>query len=88
MFKISVQVSGPNEGQNNGPFDFTSSGTIGAAYNAIERGVSSLSSREALPCIDGRGRFPRLPYLQGTTLIAHLPRILESLTTPPTSQGG
>lgn len=37
---IDLVVSGPNEGQNNGPFLYTLSGTIGATYASVERGVS------------------------------------------------
>ena len=37
---VDLVVSGPNEGNNNGPFLYTLSGTIGAAYLSIERGVS------------------------------------------------
>ena len=37
---IDLVVSGPNEGQNNGPFVFTLSGTVGATYVSVERGVS------------------------------------------------
>ena len=40
---IDLVVSGPNEGNNNGPFLYTLSGTIGAAYLSVERGVSLLS---------------------------------------------
>lgn len=36
---IDLVVSGPNEGQNNGPFSFTISGTIGASYASVERGA-------------------------------------------------
>ena len=36
---IDLVVSGPNEGQNNGPFIFTLSGTVGATYVSVERGV-------------------------------------------------
>lgn len=39
---IDLVVSGPNEGQNNGPFLYTLSGTIGATYTAVERGVRSI----------------------------------------------
>lgn len=42
---VDLIVSGPNEGQNNGPFLYTISGTIGAAYAAVERGVSPNFSR-------------------------------------------
>ena len=38
---IDLVVSGPNEGNNNGPFLYTLSGTIGAAYLSVERGVSA-----------------------------------------------
>ncbi|CAL1703941.1 unnamed protein product [Somion occarium] len=40
---INLVVSGPNEGQNNGPFLYTLSGTIGAAYASIERGVPAIA---------------------------------------------
>ncbi len=45
---IDLVVPGPNEGQNNGPFLFTLSGTIGATYVSVERGVrlSHLSRTE------------------------------------------
>ncbi|KAJ7582463.1 sure-like protein [Mycena floridula] len=38
-----IVVSGPNEGQNNGPFFYTLSGTIGAAYVAIEHGIPAIA---------------------------------------------
>ena len=38
---LDLVIGGPNEGQNNGPFLYTISGTIGAAYAAVERGVST-----------------------------------------------
>lgn len=37
---LDLVVSGPNEGTNNGPFLYTLSGTIGATYISVERGVS------------------------------------------------
>ncbi|KAH9946376.1 sure-like protein [Epithele typhae] len=40
---IDLVVSGPNEGHNNGPFLFTLSGTIGAAYLAVERGIPAIA---------------------------------------------
>ncbi|KAI0362765.1 5'/3'-nucleotidase sure [Trametes cingulata] len=40
---IDLVVSGPNEGQNNGPFLYTLSGTIGAAYTAVERGIPAIA---------------------------------------------
>jgi len=40
---IDLVVSGPNEGQNNGPFLYTLSGTIGAAYASIERGFPAIA---------------------------------------------
>lgn len=36
-------VSGPNEGNNLGPFLYTLSGTIGATYAAIERGIPGIA---------------------------------------------
>lgn len=36
-------VSGPNFGSNAGPYLYTLSGTIGAAYNAIERSVPAIA---------------------------------------------
>ena len=36
---IDLVVSGPNEGLNTGPFVFTLSGTVGATYVSVERGV-------------------------------------------------
>ena len=36
---IDLVVSGPNEGNNLGPFIYTLSGTVGATYTSIERGV-------------------------------------------------
>ena len=41
---IDLVVAGPNEGQNNGPFLYTISGTIGATYASVERNVSPLES--------------------------------------------
>ncbi|OSD02773.1 5'/3'-nucleotidase sure [Trametes coccinea BRFM310] len=40
---IDLVVSGPNEGQNNGPFLYTLSGTIGATYTAVERGIPGIA---------------------------------------------
>ncbi|THH15888.1 hypothetical protein EW146_g4663 [Bondarzewia mesenterica] len=40
---IDLVVSGPNEGQNNGPFLYTISGTIGASYAAVERGIPAVA---------------------------------------------
>ena len=37
---IDLIVAGPNEGQNNGPFLYTLSGTIAATYFGVERGVN------------------------------------------------
>ncbi|KAF3922247.1 Exopolyphosphatase [Dactylellina cionopaga] len=36
-------VTGPNEGSNAGPFVFTLSGTVGAAYAAVGRGIPSIA---------------------------------------------
>lgn len=36
-------VSGPNEGTNLGPFLYTLSGTIGATYSSIERGIPAFA---------------------------------------------
>ncbi|KAL0569809.1 hypothetical protein V5O48_012154 [Marasmius crinis-equi] len=41
--KIDLVVSGPNEGSNLGPFLFTLSGTIGAAYTSVERGIPAIA---------------------------------------------
>ncbi|PIL23722.1 hypothetical protein GSI_13472 [Ganoderma sinense ZZ0214-1] len=40
---IDLVVSGPNEGQNNGPFVFTLSGTVGATYVSVERGIPAIA---------------------------------------------
>lgn len=40
---VDFVVSGPNEGQNLGPFIFTLSGTVGASYTAVERGVPAIA---------------------------------------------
>lgn len=40
---VDLVVSGPNEGTNLGPFLYTLSGTIGASYFAVERGVPSIA---------------------------------------------
>ncbi|KAI0747817.1 sure-like protein [Daedaleopsis nitida] len=40
---IDLVVSGPNEGQNNGPFLFTLSGTVGATYVSVERGFPAIA---------------------------------------------
>ncbi|KAH8102868.1 5'/3'-nucleotidase sure [Cristinia sonorae] len=40
---VDLLVSGPNEGQNNGPFLYALSGTIGAAYTAVGRGIPSIA---------------------------------------------
>ena len=37
---IDLVVNGPNEGGNLGPFLYTLSGTMGATYAAVYRGVS------------------------------------------------
>lgn len=36
---VDLVVAGPNEGQNTGEFLYTLSGTIGATYASVERGV-------------------------------------------------
>ncbi|KAK6522430.1 hypothetical protein TWF281_002991 [Arthrobotrys megalospora] len=36
-------VTGPNEGSNAGPFVFTLSGTVGAAYAAVSRGIPAVA---------------------------------------------
>lgn len=36
---IDLVVAGPNEGGNAGPWLFTLSGTIGATYHSVYRGV-------------------------------------------------
>ncbi|KAF1815273.1 sure-like protein [Eremomyces bilateralis CBS 781.70] len=38
-----LMVSGPNVGSNAGPFVFTLSGSLGAAYSAVERGIPSIA---------------------------------------------
>ncbi|KAK0555570.1 hypothetical protein OC846_000089 [Tilletia horrida] len=40
---VQFVVSGPNEGNNLGPFIFTLSGTVGATYTAVERGVPAVA---------------------------------------------
>ncbi|TDL25054.1 5'/3'-nucleotidase sure [Rickenella mellea] len=40
---VDLVVSGPNEGNNNGPFLYTLSGTIGAAYLSVERGFPAIA---------------------------------------------
>ncbi|SJL04401.1 related to Acid phosphatase [Armillaria ostoyae] len=40
---IDLVVSGPNEGSNNGPFLYTLSGTIGASYASVERGIPAIA---------------------------------------------
>ncbi|EMD38687.1 hypothetical protein CERSUDRAFT_48092 [Gelatoporia subvermispora B] len=40
---IDLVVSGPNEGQNNGPYLYTLSGTIGATYYSVERGIPAVA---------------------------------------------
>ncbi|KAK0445388.1 sure-like protein [Armillaria borealis] len=40
---IDLVVSGPNEGNNNGPFLYTLSGTIGASYASVERGIPAIA---------------------------------------------
>lgn len=40
---IDLVVSGPNEGQNNGPFVYTLSGTVGATYTSVERGLPAIA---------------------------------------------
>jgi len=41
--KPDLLVSGPNFGNNAGPWLFTTSGTIGATYSAIERGIPGIA---------------------------------------------
>ncbi|KAL0947264.1 hypothetical protein HGRIS_013385 [Hohenbuehelia grisea] len=41
--KIDLVVSGPNEGSNLGPFLYTLSGTIGAAYASVERSIPAIA---------------------------------------------
>src|SRR2546430_6745046 len=36
-------VSGPNEGNNLGPFIYTLSGTVGSTYSAVERGIPGIA---------------------------------------------
>ena len=45
---IDLVVSGPNEGSNAGPFVYTLSGTVGAAYISVERGVRLRSLMQLL----------------------------------------
>jgi len=40
---VDLVVSGPNEGNNNGPFLYTLSGTIAAAYASVERGLPAIA---------------------------------------------
>lgn len=40
---IDLVVAGPNEGPNDGPGYFTISGTMGATYNAVYRGVPAIA---------------------------------------------
>jgi len=40
---VDLVVSGPNEGSNNGPFLYTLSGTIGASYASVERGIPAIA---------------------------------------------
>ena len=41
---VDLVLSGPNEGSNFGPYSYTRSGTIGAAYAAVYRGVSDTAN--------------------------------------------
>ncbi|KAK7459672.1 hypothetical protein VKT23_009653 [Stygiomarasmius scandens] len=41
--KVDLVVSGPNEGQNAGPFLYTLSGTVGATYASVERGIPGVA---------------------------------------------
>ncbi|KAF5374265.1 hypothetical protein D9758_004522 [Tetrapyrgos nigripes] len=41
--KVDLVVSGPNEGQNAGPFLYTLSGTVGATYASVERGIPAVA---------------------------------------------
>lgn len=41
--KFDLAVAGPNEGTNMSPSTFTLSGTIGAAYNAVYRGIPAVA---------------------------------------------
>lgn len=40
---VDLVLSGPNEGYNAGPTLYTLSGTIGAAYASIERGIPAVA---------------------------------------------
>lgn len=40
---IDLVVAGPNEGGNTGPFFFTLSGTMGATYTSVYRGVPAIA---------------------------------------------
>jgi len=40
---VDLVLSGPNEGTNNGPFLYTLSGTIGATYAAVGRGIPAIA---------------------------------------------
>ncbi|KAG8531725.1 uncharacterized protein KY384_003357 [Bacidia gigantensis] len=45
--KVDLFVSGPNFGLNAGPFFYTLSGTIGATYAAVERGIPGIAYSDA-----------------------------------------
>lgn len=74
---VDLVVSGPNEGWNLGPFLYTLSGTLGAAYFSVERGVSQmfvpLSQLIISNCISIIDRSPLLPFLLVTALTAPSP---------------
>jgi 5'-nucleotidase len=40
---VGLVVAGPNESQNNGPFFYTISGTVGATYASIERSYPAIA---------------------------------------------
>jgi 5'-nucleotidase len=40
---IDLVIAGPNESQNNGPFFYTISGTVGATYASIERSYPAIA---------------------------------------------
>lgn len=86
--KMDLVVAGPNEGANAGPSLYTVSGTVGATYAAIEKGVRPLSSESQDPCshptLLARCQVsPSLPPMEPTAMC---PSLLVFLMTLPPQQ--
>ncbi|KAK9900242.1 sure-like protein [Cystobasidium minutum MCA 4210] len=74
--KVHLVCSGPNEGNNLGPFLYTLSGTVGAAYASIEYGVPAVAfsagNSTQRPYTDINYDDPYDPAVLGGKLVAGL----------------